>query len=331
MPVTAPGSGTTQNQAVPGPEDIWNALRSAGATATEAIGIMANMIAESSLNVESQNADPAPGDPAARAYGLVSWNTATYPNASGLVTGNPWADLQNQVNFLASEGAFRLASGSTPQEAAGNFAANYERCQGCNPGSTYQNGWSTRVGNAATVSQWVQSGSWPAGTQQAADAAAVESATTGSGSTCAWQVSLGFLHGCVLSKTQVRAFIGGGLLIGGVLITQVGMAAVAIAATIRVGETLLGAVPGVGRGVGLVRKVAGGSAATAAAAAPARTGNPRPPAREGREPGPARRRSGRTPPPPSEVRPNVEPSAREGTSQPRRGGRTQQGSQPVTA
>jgi len=254
------------------PQQIWDALEQAGASAVQAAGIMANMINESSLRTQSQNADPAPGDPGARAYGLVSWNTATYPGAAGLVTGNPQADLVRQVNFLAATGGFRAASGSTPQEVAGNFAANYERCQGCQSGgSQYQ----SRVANAGKVSGWAASGNWPQSAGSASDTANLQSAQeANSDQTCAWQLRVpllssvpligGLFKPCLLSKTQARAVAGAGIFAAGFLITGVGVSVVGIAVGLAVAEKVTAVLPGVGKGVSLARKVAGGSGAARA-------------------------------------------------------------------
>jgi hypothetical protein len=127
--------------------EIYHELINAGASTVEALGIMANMINESGFNPE------AVGDQGT-SFGLVQ----QHGNYSHLVTGNPQQDMIRQIATLKSLGGFKAASGNTPGEAAGNFAANYERCVGCQPGGAQYNG---RVANAATVVGYFKSGKWP--------------------------------------------------------------------------------------------------------------------------------------------------------------------------
>ena len=241
------------------PKDIWDALEQAGASTVQAAGIMANMISESSLDPE------AIGDNGT-SFGLVQ----DHGDYSYLVTGNPAADMRAQITNMVNRGGLRAASGSTPQEVAGNFAARYEICVGCQPGGDQYNG---RVANAATVSGWAASGNWPQSAGAASDQATLTSAQGAPPqATCAWQIfggvnlpiigNVGSI--CIVSKSQVRALVGTGLVVSGFLIAGVGLSAIAIAASISVGEKVLAAVPGVGRGVGVVRRVAGASGAARA-------------------------------------------------------------------
>src|SRR5262249_418199 len=108
------------------PRQVYNALINAGASTMQAIGIMANVINESSFNPEGV------GD-SGTSFGIVQQHGMQYRS---LVTGNPQKDLQNQVRIIAQQGGFKAASGKTPSEAAGNFAAKYERCVGCQPGGS---------------------------------------------------------------------------------------------------------------------------------------------------------------------------------------------------
>jgi uncharacterized protein YoaH (UPF0181 family) len=126
---------------------IYHELIAQGASTVEALGIMANMISESGFNTQ------AVGDQGT-SFGLVQ----QHGNYSYLVTGNPQQDMVKQIQTLKSLGGFSAASGNTPQEAAGNFAANYERCVGCQPGGAQYNG---RVANAAKVVGYFKSGKWP--------------------------------------------------------------------------------------------------------------------------------------------------------------------------
>jgi hypothetical protein len=113
----------------------------------EAIGIMANMFFESGFNPE------AVGDNGT-SFGLVQ----QHGSYGYLVSGNQTQDMKNQITLLKQNGGFQAASGSTPAAAAGNFAANYERCVGCQAGGSQH---SSRSAYAATVAGWVKSGNWP--------------------------------------------------------------------------------------------------------------------------------------------------------------------------
>lgn len=250
------------------PKDIWDALTSAGFSAVQAAGVMGNMISESSLNVESAAMDSN----GAMAYGLVSWNAASYPNASGLVTGHPAADLKRQVDFLASSGGRAAASGTTVRETAGNFASGYERCQGCQSGGSQ---WTTRVSQALTVAAWAASGSWPAGKGQASTTATLTAAQvaeqTKGQKTCAWSVGWGGIPGtswlswlfggstdvgageiCLLSKAQARALAGFGVLGAGIFVGFAGVQIISAAAALdvlkRLAQLRAGTLPSGGGG-----------------------------------------------------------------------------------
>ena len=234
------------------PKQIYQALLSAGASTTQAIGIMANMMAESSLNPEAINrADPNGGS-----FGLVQQNGSSY---SSLVTGNPSADMNQQIKVLAHNGGFAAASGSTGATAAGNFAANYERCQGCQPGGAQ---YSTRVANANTVAGWVSSGSWPTSAGSAASSAsggAGTQATLTSYNTASCLVGtgggiLGFGSVCIFTKSEARAFIGAMVLGVSVTVGIVGAVILAASAFQKTGAAravgqAAAVVPGVGAGV----------------------------------------------------------------------------------
>jgi hypothetical protein len=124
-----------------GLKGLYNALLSAGASPSTAIGLIANAMNESSLNPEAK------GD-GGTSFGLWQFHEPDYPGASSLVTGNASADFIAQVKFLVSHGGLHAASGSTPEQAAGNFAANFERCVGCQPGGAQYN---SRVGNVSGI------------------------------------------------------------------------------------------------------------------------------------------------------------------------------------
>lgn len=140
--------GNASTGGAKGAKGIYNALRSVGASPAAAIGIIANAMNESSLNPEAKVRDSN----GYMSYGLWQFNAASYPDASSLVTGNAAQDLIRQVQYLVKVGGLRAASGATPAQAAGNFAANFERCAGCQPGGSQYN---SRVGNVPTVQKAV--------------------------------------------------------------------------------------------------------------------------------------------------------------------------------
>jgi hypothetical protein len=206
------------------PKQIYTALTAKGASTTQAIGIMANGIAESGLNPE------AVGDQGT-SFGIWQQHGNQY---STLVTGNPVNDMNAQVQTLVANGAFASASGSTGAQAAGNFSANYERCTTCQPG---QASYNERVANAATVAGWIASGSWPASAGAATAAAGGTGGTSTSNSTdptCAWGFSgslvVTSVNLCVVKKTTLRHVVGGGLLVAGGVVLLAGAAILAASA-----------------------------------------------------------------------------------------------------
>jgi succinate dehydrogenase hydrophobic anchor subunit len=129
------------------PAQIYSELVSLGASTTQAIGIMANMINESRFDPE------AIGDQGT-SFGLVQ----QHGNYAYLVTGNPAADMTAQLKLLVQNGGLGAASGSTAAAAAGNFSANYEKCVGCQAGGAQYN---SRVANVAQLLQDLATGKWP--------------------------------------------------------------------------------------------------------------------------------------------------------------------------
>lgn len=207
------------------PKQVYDALTGAGASSTQALGIMANVINESGFDPE------AVGDQGT-SFGIVQQHGSQY---AGLVTGNPAKDLAAQVKVIAMNGGFQAASGSTPAEAAGNFAANYERCVGCQPGGAQFN---SRVGNAATVSGWASSGKWPqsAGSSSGgAQQATLTSADTSLANECLVGIpnpahSLPVIGGlfssnltCLFSKSEARALVGGLVMVASGTVALVGV------------------------------------------------------------------------------------------------------------
>lgn len=206
------------------PRQIYQALINAGASTVQAIGIMANGIAESGLNPESI------GDQGT-SFGIWQQHGAGY---AGLVTGNPETDMHAQVKVVAQNGGFAAASGSNAGEAAGNFSANYERCTTCQPG---QSSYNQRVANAATVAGWVSSGKWPtsagSATASAAGGASGGTSTSSKDPSCAWGFSVlgggvGPLHlpqldVCFIKRSTLRHAVGAGLMVSGGGVAMLGV------------------------------------------------------------------------------------------------------------
>lgn len=127
-----------------GAKGLFNALRSAGASQASAIGLIANAMNESSLNPEARALDTN----GRYSNGLWQFNEESYPDSGSLVTGDPSKDMIAQIRYLFNHGGLSAAAGSTPQQAAGNFASQFEQCAGCQPGGAQYN---SRVSNVATV------------------------------------------------------------------------------------------------------------------------------------------------------------------------------------
>jgi Phage tail lysozyme len=189
------------------PEEIYYLLLAKGASTIQAIGIMANMKAESSLDPESGGIDSN----GKWAGGLISWNSGSYPNAHALVTGDPQADVRAQINYLFSNtnGIRAGLQGATAQQVAGNFAANVEVCNGCNPGSTIPNGWTTRVGYAAGLLSAATSGNWQSAGSSTVSSSSSSSSSPASGCLVQFPGIAGIGATCLLSNSQARAIAGG--------------------------------------------------------------------------------------------------------------------------
>ena len=107
-------------------KEVYDALTGKGFSMTQAAGIMGNIQNESSYNQE------AVGD-GGTSFGLVQWHEPSYPFAPGLVTGNLARDLANQMDHILTA-ARGVNMGGTAADVAGNWAAEFERCDGCQPG-----------------------------------------------------------------------------------------------------------------------------------------------------------------------------------------------------
>jgi hypothetical protein len=236
----------------PTPKDIFDELIDQGATPVQAFGILGNAIAESSLNPEANVVDSN----GYRSYGLWQFNAGSYPDASSLVTGNAAKDMVSQVTFLFQNGGLAAATGTTAAQTAGNFAQGFERCSTCDPGGS---SYDQRQSYANTVQGWAASNDWPADYVSAEVGAGINaSVESAESATCAWEItsgtvlSLGFVSAsgpsvCVISKTQARALVSAGMMVGGALL---GIAALAVL-VLTVGgggpaARMLQAVPGVG-------------------------------------------------------------------------------------
>jgi hypothetical protein len=134
---------------------IWKELRSLGYSQVQAAGVMGNMQDESQFNDELNWPDVN----GFRAYGLISWNAAFYPDAPSLVTGHQWPDLTRQMQYLVHH-TRRVAkglTGSTAAEVASNWSDYVEACATCAFGGI-QN--SRRQAIASAIYQEAITGRW---------------------------------------------------------------------------------------------------------------------------------------------------------------------------
>lgn len=223
-----------------GPQAIYNALLANGFSTAQAVGAMANAIAESTLNPEASVIDSN----GARSNGLWQFNEATYPDSGRLITGNCANDIAAQVAYLKTHVSGSALNGQSGAEVAGNFAANFERCQGCNQGSNAPNGWQTRVNNAAKVEGWISSGNWPTSSTGISGGSGgggggggniVLTSTIAPG-TCVIPLNIPIAgQFCLLSKGQARGVVGVLLMIGGGLLLLPGLLVLAAAGLERTG------------------------------------------------------------------------------------------------
>lgn len=213
------------------PQTLWTALINAGATPIQAAAAMGNALFESGLDPEAHAMDTN----GKVSYGLWQENGKSGNNT--LVTGNTAKDMVAQINFMIQRGGLKAASGTTVSEAASNFAAHYEVCQGCQAGGS-QN--AKRVAQALAYYAMAQSSSW---TQSSGLGSAVGGALGGGSSgssgstdlaaavdnTCAWSISspkvlgVGGTPYCIFHKVGVRQLIAVGLFIGSFAIGALGV------------------------------------------------------------------------------------------------------------
>lgn len=140
-------------------QQVYNALTGAGMNLDQAAGVMGNIAHEDSDFNPETNAMDTNGY---QSYGLVEWNSApgNYPDASRFVTGNPQKDLRAQVKAIVSAFKTHDITGTTPAAVAGEWAANFERCEGCQPGGDQ---YSAREASASQIAQSARTGKWPSG------------------------------------------------------------------------------------------------------------------------------------------------------------------------
>jgi hypothetical protein len=196
----------------------------------------------------------------ARSNGLWQFNEASYPDSGRLITGNCAADIQQQVGYLKAHVSGQALNGTTGAEVASNFAASFERCQGCQAGGS-QN--AQRTANAATVQGWVASGSWPTSSAGITGSGGggggnVLTSTIVSG-TCVLPLNIPVAgQFCLLSKSQARGVLGVLLMIAGGVLLLPGVLVLAAAGLERTGAgaaagQAAAAVTPVGRAAGVAR------------------------------------------------------------------------------
>lgn len=178
-------------------KEVYDALIKAGFNRSQAAGIMGNIQNESGFNPE------AIGDQGT-SFGLVQWHIPGYPFARSLVTGNSAKDFAAQIKQIVAQ-AHHLNLSGTAGQVAGTWAADFEKCVGCQPGGAQFN---ARVANANRIFQQASSGKWPA---PAGGGITKSGGSSGSGS--AGSASTG------ASQAELTAFLAGssGAPSGGVL------------------------------------------------------------------------------------------------------------------
>jgi hypothetical protein len=224
-----------------GPQDIYNELLKQGFSTNQAIGALANGLAESGLNAEARAVD-------SNGYysnGIWQFNEASYPNSGSLVTGNCTADISAQVGLLRASVSGQALAGSSGAQVAGNFAQYFERCATCQQGgASYQQ----RVASAATVSGWITSGKWPTSSAGLTGSAAASTAAA-TGPDCAFGPTLPVVGTiCLVKKATLRHAAGAALMLAGGTVGMVGiilLAAFAFRASgaARTASAALGMVP----------------------------------------------------------------------------------------
>jgi hypothetical protein len=224
------------------PLQVYQALTAAGFSTVQAIGVMANGIAESGLNPEADVVDSN----GYRSYGIWQFNAESYPNAASLVTGNCTADLAAQVGQVKASASGQALAGSTAAEVAGNFAQYFEKCQTCQPGGTSYN---ERQADAGDVAQWAASGNWPTSAGSLGSSSSSSSSAAASAD-CAFGPDLPLVGTvCLVKKATIRHAAGVLLMTAGGLVSGLGVILLAAFAFRQTGG--LRAASDVAAGVGL--------------------------------------------------------------------------------
>jgi Phage tail lysozyme len=246
------------------PREVYELLIQKGLSTPQAVGVLANMWAESHIDPESDGIDSN----GYRSVGLINWNTKGYTNAGQLVTGNPQRDVRAQIDYLftSTSGLSAGLQGATATDVAGNFADHVEVCQGCATGdTTTPNGWGARRGYASMVQGWVNTGRWPKSSGSAAGGpAGPGGGPGGQGGSCLLSLPL---VGCVLSTSSARGLIGGGMVLAAMPVGLIG-AVVIVALGFRksgAGPAIARSAEAAGAGVAFIPGLEGAGAAVAAA------------------------------------------------------------------
>lgn len=240
------------------PKEIYELLIQRGLSTNQAIGVMANMFYESSLNPEAGGIDSN----GFWAGGLISWNTEGYTNARMLVTGDPQKDVRAQMAYLFNntDHLSQGLQGATAADVAHNWAQFVENCAACYPGGQQ---WTARGAYTSVIGKWVTTGNWPAGGKGFSGAGGGSGGGSSSGSRCLVNgPSIPFLGstGCLLSASQARAVVGAGLIAAAIPVGLVGFVVLA-AFTFR--KT------GAGGAIGKTAEAVGGAIAVIPGAEPA--------------------------------------------------------------
>jgi hypothetical protein len=149
---------------------VYQALTKAGLLPYQAAGVLGNIQNESTFRTEVAAMDTN----GKMSYGLIQWNAGSYPNASQYVTGNAAKDLQTQAAAIVNLFRTHNIGGTTAAQVAGNWAAQVEVCQGCQPGGSQ---WTQRVANATAIFQQIVSGAFNAPKAKAQPATAPQPVT----------------------------------------------------------------------------------------------------------------------------------------------------------
>lgn len=233
------------------PEVLWRQLTSSGLSSVQAAGVFGNMIAESSLNPESDVVDSN----GYHSYGLFQFNALDYPGASSLVGHDPLSDAYAQISYFLQVVPKSALDGSTPAEVASNVASQFERCQTCQGGGTSNK---LRQAYATSAAGWAQAGNWPSNLGAATDTAQLAAASEAQQtSTCLVGINgfLGIGSICFLSRSQARALLAGGILIAGGLLALFAVSSLTGISLPggAVGGALAGSVKGPSAAIGAVK------------------------------------------------------------------------------